>query len=155
MKTTQLIATSLHQVYFGGNWTASNFRDNLKGVTLEIATKEVKGLNTILALSFHIHYYVKGTMDVLNGGELTIRDKFSFDYPKLQTEAEWQEFQNTMWKECKEFISLIEKLDDNALDTFLAEQKYGTYYRNLAGIIEHTHYHLGQIAIIKKFLTTA
>ncbi|HAI83731.1 MAG TPA: DUF1572 domain-containing protein, partial [Chitinophagaceae bacterium] len=28
----------------------------------------------------------------------------------------------------------------------------GTYYRNILGLIEHTHYHLGQIALIKKII---
>lgn len=152
MKTTELIAKNLHQVYFGGNWTASNLQTHLKDVTLEMATKKVNGFNTILALSFHIHYYLKGTMDVLKGSELTIRDKFSFNHPIIKSEADWQKFQNNMWLEAKEFISLIEKLDDSVLDTFLAEEKYGTYYRNLAGIIEHTHYHLGQMVIIKKLV---
>lgn len=152
MKTTELIAKNLHQVYFGGNWTASNLQTHLKDVTLEMATKKVNGLNTILALSFHIHYYLKGTMDVLKGGELTIRDKFSFNHPIIKSEADWQKFQNNMWLEAKEFISLIEKLDDSILETFLAEEKYGTYYRNLSGIIEHTHYHLGQMVIIKKLV---
>ena len=36
-------------------------------------------------------------------------------------------------------------------ETF-ADEKYGHYYRNLHGIIEHTHYHLGQIVLIKKLL---
>ncbi|BAO77014.1 hypothetical protein [Winogradskyella sp. PG-2] len=150
MKTTKLIAKNLHQVYFGGNWTASNFKDTLEGVTLEVATKKVGNLNTILTLTFHIHYYLKGTMDALKNGELTIRDKYSFDHPNIKNEAEWQDFQNNLWIEAKEFIALIETLEDNVLETFLAEEKYGTYYRNLTGIIEHTHYHLGQIVITKK-----
>jgi len=32
------------------------------------------------------------------------------------------------------------------------EEKYGNYYRNFHGIIEHCHYHLGQIVLIKKML---
>ena len=58
MKPTQLLANNLHQVYFGGNWTASNFTDTLEGVTLDIASKKVNDLNTILGLTYHIHYYL-------------------------------------------------------------------------------------------------
>ncbi|WP_282043398.1 DUF1572 domain-containing protein [Winogradskyella flava] len=155
MRTTQHIAHHLHQVYFGGNWTASNLKDHLNGVTIEIATRKVNDLNTILALTFHIHYYLKGTMDVLKGGDLTIRDTFSFDHPNIRNEAEWQDFQTNMWTEAIEFISRIEKLNDTILETYLAEEKYGTYFRNLVGIIEHTHYHLGQIAIIKKIIVSS
>ena len=31
-------------------------------------------------------------------------------------------------------------------------EKYGNYFRNLTGIIEHLHYHLGQIVLIKKLI---
>ncbi|WP_400078998.1 DUF1572 domain-containing protein [Winogradskyella sp. R77965] len=152
MNTTKQLALHLNQVYFGGNWTASNLKDTIKDVTLEMAVKRVNNLNTILALTYHIHYYISGTMDVLKGGDLTIRDKFSFEHPTIQSETEWKDFQTTIWSEAKEFITLIEKLDNTILETFLEEEKYGTYYRNLAGIIEHTHYHLGQIVIIKKMI---
>ena len=152
MMTSKLLAKQLHQVYFGGNWTASNFKDSLQDITLEMANEKVGDLNTILALTFHIHYYVKGTAEVFKGGELTIRDKFSFDHPTIQNKEDWQEYQNIMWNEAKEFISLIEQLDDNKLNDFMADEKYGTYFKNIAGIIEHTHYHLGQINVIKKIV---
>ncbi|MEO1033736.1 MAG: DinB family protein [Bacteroidota bacterium] len=152
MKVTQHIAKNLHQVYFGGNWTASNLKDHLGGISLEMATQQVNGLNTILALTYHIHYYLKGTMEVLKGGDLTIRDKYSFDHPQIQNEAEWQAFLENIWEEAKAFIALVENLEDDVLNRYLAEEKYGTYYRNLAGIIEHAHYHLGQVAIIKKMI---
>lgn len=152
MKTTELLANNLHQVYFGGNWTASNLKSALEGVTLQMASKQVFQFNTILTLTYHIHYYLKGTLDAINTGELTIRDKYSFDHPNLETENDWQEFLNTMWLEANTFIDLIKSLDDSVLDTYLAQEKYGKYHRNLLGIIEHTHYHLGQIVIIKKLI---
>lgn len=153
MKTTELIATNLHQVYFGGNWTASNLKTTLEDVTLKMASKQVYEFNTILTLTYHIHYYLKGTLEAINTGELTIRDKYSFDHPNLETEDDWQAFLNTMWEEAKTFIDVIKSLDDSVLDTYLAQEKYGKYHRNLLGIIEHTHYHLGQIVIIKKLLS--
>ena len=91
-------------------------------------------------------------MAVLKGGDLNIRDKYIFDHPYLQNEEEWQAFKNTMWEEAEEFISLIENLDDSILDSPFIEEKYGTYYRNLTGITEHTHYHVGQIAVIKNLI---
>ncbi|MFP4846206.1 DUF1572 domain-containing protein [Winogradskyella sp. PE311] len=154
MKITQQIANNLHQVYFGGNWTASNFKDSLSDVSLKMATHKVGNLNSILALTFHIHYYLKGAMDGLKTNDLTIKDKFSFNHPILNTDSEWLELQNTIWEEAKAFISIIEDLEESCLDTFFIDEKYGSYYRNLAGIIEHTHYHLGQIVTIKKIISS-
>ena len=47
---------------------------------------------------------------------------------------------------------LVERLPQETLWEDFTDKKYGTYYRNLHGIIEHTHYHLGQILIIKKII---
>ncbi len=49
---------------------------------------------------------------------------------------------------------LIAQLPEGKLWEDFADKKYGSYYRNLQGIIEHTHYHLGQIVLIKKMLRT-
>ena len=57
-----------------------------------------------------------------------------------------------IWKDVERFVKLIEKLPDSILGENFTDKKYGTYFRNLNGIIEHTHYHLGQIVIIKKIL---
>jgi len=59
---------------------------------------------------------------------------------------------NNAWHEAESFAALIEQLPDSKLRAQFTDEKYGTYYRNLQGIIEHTHYHLGQIVIIKKIL---
>ena len=34
----------------------------------------------------------------------------------------------------------------------MADPKYGSWYRNIHGIIEHAHYHLGQIVLLKKLI---
>lgn len=46
-------------------------------------------------------------------------------------------------------LNSIALTDEAILSPFVME-KYGTYLRNLEGVIEHSYYHLGQIAIIKK-----
>ena len=46
----------------------------------------------------------------------------------------------------------MEKLDEAKLSEVFADPKYGNFYRNLQGIIEHTHYHLGQISLLKKLV---
>jgi hypothetical protein len=46
----------------------------------------------------------------------------------------------------------VEQLPSIQLWETFTDEKYGTYYSNLQGIIEHIHYHLGQIVVIKKIL---
>jgi len=57
-----------------------------------------------------------------------------------------------MWADAESFAGLIEELSEERLWEPFSEEKYGIYYRNIHGIIEHSHYHLGQIVLIKKIV---
>jgi hypothetical protein len=48
--------------------------------------------------------------------------------------------------------TLIEQIPEAMLWEYLADEKYGVYYRILHGIVEHFHYHLGQIVIMKRLI---
>ncbi|MDF2382094.1 DinB family protein [Nostoc ellipsosporum NOK] len=131
-------------------------KDNLSDVSREEAVTVVPGLtNSILALTYHIHYYVVTIRGVLLGGPLDAHDKFSFEHPAIETDEEWQLFLLEVWKTAEELCDLIEQLTDDRMDQHFVDEKYGNYIRNLLGLIEHTHYHLGQIVVIKKIVRTA
>lgn len=153
MDLTKQIAKHFREVYFGGNWTAVNLKDTLAGVSRQQAVTKVHNLNTIAALVFHINYYVSAVLKVLQGEPLKASDKFSFDLPPLTSDGDWQNLVNKTLAEAELFAAEIERLDETKLFEDFADPKYGNYYRNLLGIIEHTHYHLGQIVLIKKILT--
>jgi len=149
---TQLTAKHFREVFFGGNWTWSNFQENLKDVTWQEATSKVADFNTIAVLTFHSGYFVTALLDVLEGKPLTAHDKFSFDHPPILSQEDWEQMLHKMWSEVERAAVLIEQLtDEKLLETFV-EAKYGNYYRNILGTIEHAHYHLGQIALVKKLL---
>jgi len=154
MQLPHQLAKHIRGVYFGGNWTAVNLKDTLADVTLEQAVHKAEGIHSIMALTFHIGYFVEGTNDVLRGGELTIRDKFSFDHPTLRTEEHWRTFVDHTLTQGEEFATLVEKLSAEKLLEDFTDPKYGTYQSNLLGTIEHNHYHLGQIVVLKKLLNT-
>lgn len=149
---TEQIAKQFHEVYFGGNWTVSNLKDQLSDVTWQQATQKVLDFNTIATLTYHIHYFVHHVSKALQGEPLTAKDKYSFNHPPIDSEQAWQNFLNQVFQDGENFVNLIAQLPDEKLHTIFVDEKYGTYYRNLNGIIEHTHYHLGQIALLKKWI---
>ncbi|MBL7697884.1 MAG: DinB family protein [Chitinophagaceae bacterium] len=152
MSITAQIAKQLRDVHFGGNWTAVNLKDTLNGVTWQQAVSKVHNFNTIAVLVYHINYYITEVLKVLQGEPLKASDKFAFSAPEISSEADWQKLVNRIMAEAEMFAAAIEKLDDNKLSDNFADPQYGNYYRNLTGIIEHAHYHLGQIVLIKKIL---
>lgn len=146
------IAKHFREVFFGGNWTCVNFKTTLEGVTWQQATAEVHSFNTIVALTYHVNYFVAAALKVLEGRALDAHDKFSFDHPPIGSQTDWEKLLDKCWADAEKFASLAEQLPENKLWEDFADKKYGDYYRNLHGIIEHAHYHLGQIVIIKKLI---
>lgn len=149
------IAKHLRDVYYGGNWTVSNVKDQLADVTWEQAITQVHGFNTIATLTYHIGYFVTAALGVLREGVLEAHDKYSFDHPPISSTNDWETMRDAVLADLEELAQLVEQLPETTLWEPFADAKYGTYYRNLHGIIEHTHYHLGQIALIKKLVRQA
>lgn len=152
---TQQIARHFREIHFGGNWTDSNLKDHLADVTWQQATTQVYSFNTIAALVYHMNYYVSAVLKVLQGAPLNARDKYSFDLPPILSQEDWEKLLDKTRTDAENFATLIEQIPESKLWENLADEKYGNYYRNIHGIIEHTHYHLGQIVLVKKMLLQA
>lgn len=152
MNLPKLLAKHLRDVHFGGNWTTVNLHDVLKDVTWQQATTPVNGCNTIVALVYHIHYYIQAVTPVFSGHSLRASDAESFAHPPVTSAAEWTALLERTWKQARTLADAIEQLPEEQLGHTFEKEQYGTWYRNIQGIIEHTHYHLGQIVILKKFV---
>lgn len=146
------IAKHFRYVHFGGNWTASNLKETLNDVSWQQATSPVYYFNTIATLVYHMNYFVSAVLKVLQGEPLDAKDKYSFDCPPIRSPEDWEKLLNKTWADAETFASLVEQLPEHKLGDFFSDEKYGNYYSNIHGIIEHIHYHLGQIVLIKKIL---
>lgn len=152
MKATKEIADRFREIILNGTWVANtNYKQELDGSDWKIATRQIGSFNTVAVLAQHIHYYINGVNNVLKGGTLDIKDKFSFDFPALQSQQDWDDFLQRFWKDSEEFASLVEQMPNEKLDSAFVDEKYGTYRRNIDAMIEHAYYHLGQIVLLKKW----
>ena len=153
MKTTFEIAIRFREVILNGTWIANtNYKNQLTDINWEIATAKFGSLNTIAVLAQHIHYYINGIKKVFKGGSLDIKDKYSFDFPPIQSQGEWENFLTKFLNDAEEFALLLEQMPEEKLKETFVDEKYGTYQRNIDGMIEHSYYHLGQIVMLKKIL---
>ena len=153
MSTASQLARRMEEVLLNGTWIANtNCKDQLAGLSWQLAIRPFQNLNTIAALAQHIHYCVAGIKQVLEGGDLTIKDKYSFDFPPIQSDKDWQDFLTTFWSDATDFIQLIKTLPEEKLAADFVKKEYGNYERNIDAIIEHSYYHLAQIVIIKKII---
>ncbi|MFM8371135.1 MAG: DUF1572 domain-containing protein, partial [Bacteroidota bacterium] len=93
-----------------------------------------------------------GVLNVLEGGPLEIRDRYSFDMKPLQPEAEWDAMRDALWNDAEKFARRVEEMPDSQLWSVFADEKYGNFYRNMEGMLEHCYYHLGQVVMLKKLI---
>ncbi len=147
------LANRLREVLLSGKWIANtNFKEQITTTTWQQAIHKVENLNTIASLTFHVNYYIRGLLDVFEGGSLEIKDKFSFDSPEIKSEADWNNLVQMFISNAEEFIAHVEQMDDKMLIKPFVKEEYGTYSRNIEAQIEHSYYHLGQVSLIKKMI---
>jgi len=153
MKQTTLLANRFREVILNGKWIANtNLKEVITNLSWEQATTRIESLNTIALLTFHVNYYIEGVLQVLEGGSLEIRDKYSFDMPLIQSQEDWEALVGRICRNSERFADQVELLEDDQLLMPFVDEKYGTWYKNLEGMIEHCYYHFGQVSLIKKLV---
>jgi hypothetical protein len=98
-----------------------------------------------------MNYYLNTVADRVAGRPPVSTHELSFKHPPITCEEDWQALLRKTWTDAKIFAQQIEQLPEEKLWETISDE-YGNYYRNIQGVIEHNHYHLGQIVIIKKIL---
>lgn len=156
MSDADQLANRLTEVLLSGKWVANtNLKEQLQDISLRQAQTQIGDLNTIAVLTYHLNYYLEGVLEVIEGGELTIRDQFSFDLPELPTEKSWIDLKERLYTNSESFANHVRKMSDEKLQSTFVDEKYGNYHRKINVIIEHTYYHLGQVVLIKKLLNSS
>lgn len=148
------IASRLREVLLNGHWIANtNYKEQIININWQQATQKIANLNTIAALTYHINYYLAGLLNAFENGKLEISDKYSFDLPPIKSECDWNKLVTDFLYNSEKFANEVEQMEDSIFDKPFIDEKYGTFLRNIEGVIEHSYYHLGQISLIKKMQT--
>ena len=133
-------------------YAVEEVKDQLEDVNWLEATTQIHELNTISSLAYHINYYIVAVIGVLQNKPLVAQDKESFNLPPISSQEDWNNLLEKIWADAEQFAKLIENFPEEKLFEDMSDKKYGSFYRNFQGIIEHFYYHLGQIAFIKKII---
>lgn len=156
MESSEKLSHRFREVLLCGQWIANtNYKESLDDVEIKEALHKVGSLNTIALLTFHINYYIHGILEVFEGGDLTIKDQYSFDMPVINSENQWHKMKQELTHNAEKFASCVEKMDEAQLAAPFVLEKYGDYRRNIEAMIEHAYYHLGQISLLKKMIRSS
>jgi hypothetical protein len=154
MSKSLQLANRFREVIFDGTWIANtNFNMQLSNTNWETATKKNENFNTIADLTQHILYYIKGLNEFFEKGALTISDTYSFDFSPITCEKDWNHIKSIFFTEASIFATTVEKFTETQLNEIFVKKEYGTFERNIDAMIEHCYYHLGQIVLLRKFIT--
>jgi DinB superfamily len=154
MDISKQLARHIREIHFGKNWTWSDMQEALKDVTWEEATNQSLSCNTIALLVFHMNFYLKIVQERILGREVKFRQEDSFAAPAISSEADWQQLLQKTWDDAEAFAQIVEQLPESRLYEDISP-KHGNFFKNIQGVVEHNHYHLGQIVLIKKMLRRA
>ena len=149
MEIKSLIAQHIIDAHEGGNWTDNSIRETLKDISvIEATTITAASINTIASIIHHLTYWNNIMIIRISGNPVEIPEINGFDVPILATEEDWKILQLNNLKSAHDLVAAILEFDNNLSDPILPG--YDSAYKSFYGCIEHIHYHLGQITMIKQ-----
>ena len=152
MKITESIAQHITEVHEGGNWTDVNIKDALADVSFkEAATVTKASNNTIAALVHHISFYNDLVMQRLSGANPVINEANGFDVPSIKNEDDWTKIKERNLQSAQQLANSVLQFEEKNIFK-LTPTGFTTHYKTLHGNVEHAHYHLGQIVLLKKLI---
>jgi hypothetical protein len=152
MQLTEAIAQHVLEVHEGNNWTEVAIVPTLQDVTWrEATTLTPASPNTIASLLHHLTFWNRVMARRAQGLGTAVGPANGFDVPTIQNEADWEALQADNRQSAQELAAAIRSFDEAKLPAAILPT-YGSAYKNLQGAVEHLHYHLGQLVLLKNLV---
>ena len=150
MTEIERIIDQLNRAFVGEAWHGPAVIEILEGITAQqAAAHPLAGGHSIWELALHITAWTRAGSRRLRGDRAQLTDAENFPAVADSGEQAWEEARGSIKQAHEEFRSAILLLDDSRLDQPIIEGM-SSIYVTLHGIIQHSLYHAGQIAILKK-----
>ncbi len=150
MTETERIVDQLKRAFVGEAWHGPAVMEILEGVTAQqAAAHPIASGHSIWELVLHIAAWMRAASRRLHGDRAQLTDAEDFPAVIDSDERAWEQARETLKQAHDELSSAILLLDDSRLDQPIVEGMSSTYV-TLHGVIQHSLYHAGQIAILKK-----
>ena len=144
------IADQLRRSFEGGAWHGPALMEVLEGVTArQAAARPIAGAHTIWELVLHLEAWTGVEIERLAGKK--VEEPETGDWPALTdtSETAWREAKRKLEAAHRQLLAAVERLPESRLDE-MAPGRDHTIYFMLHGQVQHTLYHAGQIAVLKK-----
>ena len=151
MDLKSLVAQHIREI-LKGNWSDIFLTDVLQDVTLEEANFIPPSKNSIAMLANHLKFYNDIVILRLQNDTRPVNyETNGFDVPLLDNEKSWQHLKEDTFLSFIKLATEVEAMPEEKLFE-LTPSGSATFYKTLHGLVEHAHYHMGQMMIIKKLI---
>ena len=153
MREVERIAEQLRRAHEGGAWHGPAVNELLKGVTAaQAAAPHVEGAHSVWELVAHIEAWERAILRRLGGDAAQIyQTEEDWSAPSGASEEAWAAARRRLTETYVALREAVLELDDAGLDEPILPNM-STRYVSLHGAIQHTLYHAGQIAVVRRAL---
>ena len=150
MRETERIVDQLNRSFVGEAWHGPAVLELLKGVTAEQAkARPFAGGHSIWELALHIEAWVRACGRRLQGDPAQLTEVEDWPAVTASDEEAWQQVRESIMQAHNEVASAILLFDESRLDQPIIKGM-SSIYVTLHGVIQHSLYHAGQLAILKR-----
>ena len=154
MSEVERIRNQFERAFDGEAWHGPSVRELLNGVTAEqAAAHPIPGAHSIWELTLHIAAWEDACRRRLQGDPAQLADDENFPPITDTSEPAWEVAKQKLIELHQRLLDTLVTIDDSRLDQPImesAEIPFSSAYVTLHGGVQHTLYHAGQIAILKK-----
>jgi len=150
MAEIQRIVDQLNRAFEGEAWHGPAVMEILDGITAQQAAAGLSiSTHSIWELVLHIAAWERACRSRLGGERAQLPD--AEDWPEVSnTNGEsWEQAKEALRQAHKELCDAVSRLDETRLDQPIIDGMSSVYV-TLHGVIQHSLYHAGQIALLKK-----
>ncbi|MEW6014830.1 MAG: DinB family protein [Candidatus Zixiibacteriota bacterium] len=140
----------LHRSYWGDAWHGPSLKDVLSGVSaVKAASKPLRNAHSIWEIVLHVNAWLDAARRRIEGEKLNLTDEQDWPALKKKGPQAWKETLQILENNQILLEDTVKQLPDARLSDNLTGGAYTIYFQ-LQGIIQHTLYHTGQIALLRK-----
>lgn len=146
------IADQLRRAFKGEAWHGPSLLELLDDVSPDQARgRPLASAHNTWELLLHIDFYLQAALDAIQGVPMHELDDSGEDWPAAaNAEAvAWFDAQDRTFHNAEKLARAIEQFDDKKLKETVPGRPYDFYFL-FHGIVQHSLYHAGQIALLKK-----
>jgi hypothetical protein len=141
------IADQLRRAFNGQAWHGAPLRELLTGISGDQAgAHALPSAHSIWELVQHIDIYTRAAWDATRSIPIPRLFETQSDWPAMN--GSWEATRNQLFENADQLAQAIEAFEDARLQEIVPGRTYDFYFL-FHGVLQHSLYHAGQIALLK------